>query len=792
MKTNNIIATLSSRYCKVIFKESSGGSPTAFVLADGQIAAENSGSELQIRLADGRCIAPVTAGAQYFFSEKENSQILEFTDLPFADSDGNAVADFHLSLRHELFADGAFFTTVMFHAETSEPPQIRDFTLTKKLSGAGFADIKGIVFPRKGNFSSTDIQSVTSRQVINRGETLDLGCNQLTNAGFYCVKESGESSYREFFLEGGNTLSGNIADGGSTITWQEGSPAVVWNFQKNPTPELHRPFSWRNRYGARIVPPPRERHLPPQQIYQYIDNYKHYPDDDELQAVIDSGCSMFVFHSNWRRDAKNGGVPYHAARFKTLVDKLHQHNIRVLLYTRGNEREIVEESAAWFDNCLQRDFDGLYIDYAGALAHNQVPDEDYPGGMTPFYRYYRNFARLREKVGANGVLILHTGAEFCNLAMGLADGYISGEAERGALIKSRAEYLFHTLAPAVTGTLWSAAFPEYSSRKIIPFIASAGQAPHSPLGIQFKSSSLAHPPVPGINDAVYRPLWRLWEIFRDKKDLRIFTDYNSGGVFSADGYGHYLMIAPEGDSALLIVSSFGAGEEEIKVEWQKCGFDPRGKKCFFLAPQTDSPGTAEIRVPEKLTVSFGEYPAVAFYFGSDEAKIAAFARPYPAETPQIAAYSALLDRERKLRCRKASEKNIIRIYVDNSICTSLENSNFFDLFDNRLFLVEKLSGDTFNTLGEIGRTKFYPAGSEAPESDLLRPRETSSAIDLNKILAPGRHQLAVYSEHGGIPFYSLINVLICDAQSGNDSDTLTFRNEIDHNRAFLSWECEIL
>ncbi len=791
MKKNKIIATLHSRHLDVIFSESGGGSPTEFIRSNGEIISRNSQSELQIKLADGRVVFPVTAGAQYFYSEKTDRQLLEFTDLPFADSDGNKISGFHLSLRHELFSDGAFFTTAMFHAETPEPPQIQEFTLTKTLDTTKATDVMGIIFPRKGNFCSTDIQSVTSRQIIKRGETLDLGCNQLTNAGFYSINPGGESFYSEFFVESGNTVSGKLSDGSSKIIWQNGSPAAVWSFQNVPTPELHRPYTWRNRYGAILTPPPRERHLAPQQIYQYIDNYKHYPDDEELQAVIDSGCSMFVFHSNWRRDAKNGGVPYDAARFKVLIEKLHRHNIRVLLYTRGNEKEIVEEAANWFDNYLQKDFDGLYIDYAGPLTFHEEPDEDNPGGTIAFYRYYLNYRRLRERVGRDGVLILHTGAEFSNLAMSMADGYISGEAERGILIKSPFDHHFNTLAPAVTGTLWSAAFPEYSSLKIVPFIAAAGQAPHSPLGVQFKSSSLSHPPVPGINDVCFRPLWRIWEIFRKIRDIKIFNDYNCCGIFSTDGCGHYLMLAPDGQTALLVVASFGVKNAEITVDWKKCGFSPAEKKCFFLAPQMDTPGNVRRIDNGKMQVDFNNYPAVAFYFAHDDAGIQHFDRPYPPMGTKAGEYLLMVENQRSLRRRKPSAVSKIRISVDNSICTSLENSNFFDLFNNRLFLVEKSAGGVISPIGEIGRSRLYSAGENVPDTDLIHPGETSAEIDLASLLSPGKHQLAIYSEHDGIPFYSLINILLRDDTSGETPDILTFYNEIDHDRAFLSWECEI-
>ncbi len=79
---------------------------------------------------------------------------------------------------------------------------------------------------------------------------------------------------------------------------------------------------------------------------------------------------------------------------------------------------------------------------------------------------------------------------------------------------------------AVCGTMWTAAFPEYGTSAMIPFLASTGQFPHSPLGTQLPTSSLVHPPEPGTNDVFLRALWRLWGLFHDERDITVGNEHN--------------------------------------------------------------------------------------------------------------------------------------------------------------------------------------------------------------------------------------------------------------------------
>ena len=161
------------------------------------------------------------------------------------------------------------------------------------------------------------------------------------------------------------------------------------------------------------------------------------------------------------------------------------------------------------------------MDYGGPFCEIIKPDEAFPGGRTMFREHYLKLRRLRATMGPDGLFYSHTGPFYSALGMNFMDGYTSGEGERGLLIKGRKIHEYYSMSAVAPGTLWSAAFPEYSSKEIVPFLAAAGQYPHAPLGMAGYTCSLAHPQVPGINDLNFRPLWKTLEHIPIRKEYPV-------------------------------------------------------------------------------------------------------------------------------------------------------------------------------------------------------------------------------------------------------------------------------
>ena len=274
------------------------------------------------------------------------------------------------------------------------------------------------------------------------------------------------------------------------------------------------------------------------------------------------------------------------------------------------------------------------MDYGGPFCHSTAPDEFYVNGRIHFRKHYQLFRTIRKKLGNEALIFSHTGPFYSGISMDLFDGYVSGEGERGLLIRSRKQHEYFSMASVSCGTMWTAAFPEYSSQTMVPFLAATGQYPHNPLGAATPSSSLTHPAEPGINDRVFRPLWKLWGMIKNERDLAIRNDYNCSGVFPVDPEcGHWLAYRADGQTALYVLSNFAKSPRtfEVTPNWANSGFDPAGKKCFLLTPQLDSPGTEQLYDDKKLTISLDGESCAAFYFAAEPADFSEYRKADTAE-----------------------------------------------------------------------------------------------------------------------------------------------------------------
>ena len=138
-------------------------------------------------------------------------------------------------------------------------------------------------------------------------------------------------------------------------------------------------------------------------MYHYLDNTVRYPSDAVISSLHKSGCDVLIIHENWRLDIQNDGFPCDEKRLKEVIALAHGYNIRVALYMRGAELSSIEQACSWFNRYLIRDYDGLYMDYGGALTHTCAPGENFTDGRTGFRQHYMKLRALRETVGEKGL-----------------------------------------------------------------------------------------------------------------------------------------------------------------------------------------------------------------------------------------------------------------------------------------------------------------------------------------------------------------------------------------------------
>lgn len=716
------------------------------------------------------------------YNSSNGAEVIEFTNLEVGDFN-----DLFLNLKYDIFPDGTFFANTVFFGNTCSVRKISKFELKINLAFAKYPSVNFDLAYRPAVLDGTLIQTSAPERDLPKGSDREQQ-GVFPKCGFVVQSAEGPSFYAEFFVEADGSLAGKAKDTASSVKWHDGNALISFDFQTTPDIPDGGVWQWRNQIGWVIAPAPKVRHLPPLSMYHYFDNFERFPSDEVLEAIAANGTDVLILHENWRGDVQNGGLPFNRKRLKEVVDAVHAKNMRIALYIRGNELACVEDRLDWYFDILQPNWDGLYMDYGGPFCYIQRPNEVHPKGRIHFRHHYNESILRRKLIGRDAVIFNHTGPMFSAVGMtnGTIDGYVSGEGERGLLIKGRHEHLYFSMAPVCTGSMWTAAFPEYGTQEMVPFLAATGQFPHIPLGTQFKTSSLSHPNSPGINDKPFIPLLRLWQLLKGSKDLAVFNDYNSRGIFpKTEKVSHYMMI--DNDRAVCIYANFSHESTVIdtSIDFTKTNFDPEGKEkrlCMdFKANKFD--GTSFELAP--LGVAAVTYGKFDFDF---------YERPQYPLTKTAQKYLETIESQRKMRYEVTPAEELFLKVTVPDIPLPYESSMIIDLYDNRFILGEFDGNNEFKRIGYITKNGFQT--EEPPRTDFVVNGESSPWIDLKKIFGTGHHKLGIWSLHRGekyyinTPFYSFIEAEI-SRDSQNTDYTIRFINELEEDRAFLRFDIDI-
>ena len=791
--------------------------PTQIYL-DGTRPLMAAAPRLRCVLGDGRTAEPRLA-AQSIVEEKRSAEAvtLNIDNVRWFDESGAEIPDFRIDLRFELWRDGTTFVNFFFMGESCACPDITSFTYEVSPAVKGYREVLWGVVSRANTGNSAEILPVKTERFLEPGADRSFDSALFANTTFDCFTPGETAIHYEFFVEGHSTLSGRAGGCASSVTWRDDIPVVRWEFQKPQYKDCHeRPWQLRNQIGWLITPPPTERHLPPLRMYHYFSNLKRYPSVENVRRMAEAGADVLILHENWRADTINGGMPYDIKALRAVVNTAHENGMRVALYIRGNEQAEVEETTDWFDRVLDRSKgDGLYMDFGGAYGLKTPPYIDYVGGRTHIRGWYLAARARRERVGREGVVFAHTGPTFSAIGMtdNLIDGYVSGEGERGLLVKSRMHHAYFSKSRVICGTMWTAAFPEYGSPVMVPYLASTGQYPHNALGSQFATSSLTHPDEPGVNDVYLRPLWRIWGLFRDERDISIGTCDNGCRAVTVDSEktGYYLMGSSDGKSFLCVLSNFEATPREITARLD-LPLD-KGSATYLLKPVVQTPGevVALDSCAEIKTTLEGYGVAAVLVTAVPEkwtAKLAAFSKPYLADNAYTAAWNNAVATQKNLRENPPAWDEVwMRISVPN-LATPYEESLWWDLYANQVELV-KFNGDSddFSGLGWIvpGKETLAPAKPETNpavppwpgdnDAGIVWPGHASAWLPLHKILPSGEHRLGVRTVIAtlGISTYSFLKVTLSPkpVENAEGSYTLLFYNALEPNREFIRWTSKI-
>ena len=767
---------------RIIFDDAHGVMPASVSLKnyDGvyETVVDGDRSGFTVTKEDGRVCRTTVVDDPELLEFPDRKQIV-FPAVKFRDDSGELIPELMASFTYDCFFDGTVFGSFYFLVESDRNFKYKDLKLFVGTDAARFDDVRWAILHRRSKIDGAMIQDLAPQRFLERNKPMECPETSLL-VNFNAFRTGAEAAYMEFFMEGGATLNDKPDAASTRIAWQDGSPSVEWNFQTYFDTKPNVSMQLRNYWGWIIKNPPAVRHLPPMTMYHYLDNSVRYPDAEELRAMADSGCDVLILHESWRHDLQNNGIPYDKAGFLATVRTAHELGMRVAVYIRGNENSAVEGACEWFDRYLKKNWDGLYMDYGGPTLRFSPPDEDFVHGRTHFRAHYETFRRLRERVGRDGLLFSHTGPSYSGMSMGFFDGYVSGEGERGMLVLSRRHHEYFSMAAVTTGTMWTAAFPEYSSEKMVPFLAASGQYPHNPLGEQFPSSSLAHPREPGINDKVFRPLWKLWSMVKNECDLRIRNDCNTRNVFPADPEcGHHLLFSADGKRALYVVTNFADTERTFDVtpDWARTGFDVGGKRVWLMSPDMASPGVEKSAAATGMSVTLPGCGVAGFYLADAEPDFSMYRKPYHVPCASGKTYLAQLEEQRKLRTDPPRwDRLLLTAGIAPQTAFGYEDSMLLDLYDNDSFVVEFAPDGTVRELAKLLRAN----------GKSLYSGDRSVPIDLKKLLPPGRHHLGIRASHLGEPFYSFFFAEL--SNGAGESYEIVFRNDLEPDRAFLRFD----
>ncbi len=796
---SNDALVLENELFRLEFSAKTGGFPSHLGFSDEQQPRFLSEQSMLSAQRDGKKILPfVKHFAPEPVRQADHVDVL-FSNISWQDENEKLMPDYRTDLRYEVYEDGVIFLTVFFFTETFTPGVIGDFRLDMDFSLADNEGADWAYWKFPASVDAAIIQDYGSfERCIPTGENRHADKMILPFVSFDFGKAGCRNKHAEFFVESWNSLTADYHNTETSISWRENqkSANLSWNFQKQPRAVVQgRTYQWRNICGWALRRAPLERR-PPYRIFHHFDNFERYPDREMLQSAADEGCNLFILHENWRQDMKQGEFPHDTAALKTVSETCRELNMRLALYVRGNEDGIREDYGAHLQRWLQHDWDGIYMDYGGAVCFHER-NENAPGGRICFRLFDRKMRRVRDFVGGKGVFISHTGSFFSALGHTVVDTYLGGEQEQGRLLENQTVHSYFSGVSVAAPSLWTGAFPTYRSRKMLPFLATTGQAPFLHLGSQLKSSSLAHPKSPAATTFA-RPLWRLWEMLDTSADAFFYSTQTTPELFAVDSSdtGASLWIDNSGNR-LLIGSNFRNVQRNISVgvNWSDLQLTPpRNVVALYPSWQTNKwENISSSARFERLAEPHG----LAGWIWTESGKVpegilANFCRPYPEGGSRLDEHNQYVQQLIRKRFEPCAWPQVYLRVCLPPFPNSYEDSIFWDLYANDIMLQDVTVATEPRRLGYLSEQGLL----ETAEKGRLQPGCCTKWIPLHQVLEvkEGEQEftLALVTERNGGHFYSFVTAEISPVPSEHsDAYRIEYCNDIDPDWSQLLFKIAI-
>ncbi|MHB0935177.1 MAG: hypothetical protein ACYC6A_02200 [Armatimonadota bacterium] len=211
--------------------------------------------------------------------------------------------------------------------------------------------------------------------------------------------------------------------------------------------------------------------------------FKGNPEISRVDEAAELGADTMIIHQFWMSNPGSNNEPsadYHVFDpdwLKAFVGRCHERNMPVLLYCRGTE--MYQHYSSFFEDYMQRDYDGLYPDWATPFSMGYVKCSPLHFSA---YNYFMFIREQRRRVGPSGRIIGHTGIA-CFLSVATFDASLGGEftVRHDELLGSPEGTSYYGLLDCVGGHLISGNLPDreaFSGRKALSVCSAFGMTGH--------------------------------------------------------------------------------------------------------------------------------------------------------------------------------------------------------------------------------------------------------------------------------------------------------------------------
>lgn len=447
--------------------------------------------------------------------------------------------------RFDVFREGVLFCEFMIAAEGAQALNIRGAEMTVALDVADAPRMRA-TYVSRDPYPKQDVTCVhvlsEAKISLDRHERIDRD-HLLPIVGLDLGWEESRyySNRVELIIEDSTSIGCGLLGPTRTVAGPaKGRWELTWTLGQTAE-ELKAPFFYRNRWGLlcgsgrREAGPGADRALANNVMgarichvmYPYVRGGQDWPwssvpvrqtfyqdaqiaaGNPELERVDEAaalGVDTLILHQFWMTNGGSNGEPmadyrpFDPAWLKRFIDRAHGHGMRVGLYMRGIERYSLYFD--YFEQYLERDRDGLYVDWAIPFSMGYCKTSALHFSAYDYFMFTR---ALRRRVGDQGFMIAHSSVQ-TYASMAAFDAVVVGEFSvmHGGLLSSPAVSTSYAMLGGCGVNLIagnSADRAVFSSQRAAGFAA----------GLSYSAHPFMEPnkPFAQVSDYLH-PLWALW------------------------------------------------------------------------------------------------------------------------------------------------------------------------------------------------------------------------------------------------------------------------------------------